>query len=73
MTVVFGFGNNWVKFATDLKEEQIVEAQASLQKLLGREDLSGLTLLDIGSGGGLSSLVARWAPACIRSIPIPIQ
>jgi hypothetical protein len=36
MTVVFGFGNNWVKFAADLKEEQIVEAQASLQKLLGR-------------------------------------
>jgi 2-polyprenyl-6-hydroxyphenyl methylase/3-demethylubiquinone-9 3-methyltransferase len=59
MTVTFRFGDNWLKFAADLKEEQIVGAQESLQKLLGRADLSGLSFLDIGSGSGLFSLVAR--------------
>jgi SAM-dependent methyltransferase len=59
MTTIFRFGINWLKFVTDLKEEQIVEAQESLQKLLDRADLSGLTFLDIGSGSGLFSLAAR--------------
>jgi 2-polyprenyl-3-methyl-5-hydroxy-6-metoxy-1,4-benzoquinol methylase len=67
MTTIFGFGSNWLKFVADLKEEQITEAQKSLQKLLGREDLTGLTLLDIGSGSGLSSLVARNLGARVRA------
>jgi SAM-dependent methyltransferase len=67
MTIAFGFGDNWLKFAAELKEEQIVEAQRSLQTLLGRADLSGLTFLDIGSGSGLSSLVARKLGARVRA------
>jgi SAM-dependent methyltransferase len=67
MTITFGFGDNWLKFAADLKEEQIVEAQESLQKLLGRMDLSGLSFLDIGSGSGLFSLVARKLGARVRA------
>lgn len=67
MTITFGFGDNWLKFVSDLKEEQIVEAQESLQKLLGRLDLSRLTFLDIGSGSGLFSLVARKLGARVRS------
>ena len=59
MTARFEFGDNWLKFVTSLKDEQIAEAQKSLQRLLGRTDLSGLSFLDIGSGSGLSSLVAR--------------
>ena len=59
MTVRFGFGNNWLKFVAELNEKQIVEAKESLQQLLGQADLSGLSFLDIGSGSGLSSLVAR--------------
>lgn len=67
MTIRFGFGDNWLKFVADLKEDQIVEAEQSLQKLLGRVDLSGLTFLDIGSGSGLSSLVARRLGASVRA------
>ena len=67
MAIRFGFGDNWLKFVADLKEEQIVEAQESLQKLLGRADLSGLTFLDIGSGSGLSSLQARRRGARVRA------
>ena len=67
MAIRFGFGDNWLKFVADLKEEQIVEAQEALQKLLGRADLSGLTFLDIGSGSGLSSLVARRLGARVRA------
>ena len=67
MTTTFGFGGNWLQFAADLKDQQIVEAQASLQKLLGRVNLSGLTFLDIGSGSGLFSLVARKLGARVRA------
>jgi 2-polyprenyl-6-hydroxyphenyl methylase/3-demethylubiquinone-9 3-methyltransferase len=59
MTVRFKFGDNWLKFIADLNEHQITDAQESLQRLLGRTHLSGLTFLDIGSGSGLSSLVAH--------------
>ena len=53
MTVRFGFGENWIKFAADLRSEQIVEAEKSLSRLLGSDELSGLSFLDIGSGSGL--------------------
>ena len=55
----FGFGENWRSFLTGLDEARIVEAEKSLQWLLGRERLDGLSFLDVGSGSGLSSLAAR--------------
>jgi 2-polyprenyl-3-methyl-5-hydroxy-6-metoxy-1,4-benzoquinol methylase len=54
----FAFGENWSRFLAVLDEDRIAEAQASLCEMLGREDLAGLTFLDIGSGSGLFSLAA---------------
>src|SRR5262245_15088587 len=54
----FGFGENWRRFLEKLNEERIVAATHSLQSLLGDRSLAGKTFLDLGSGSGLSSLVA---------------
>jgi SAM-dependent methyltransferase len=63
----FRFGENWRRFAASLRPEQIIEAERSLVRLLGYSDLSGLSFLDIGSGSGLFSLVARKMGARVRS------
>ena len=56
----FAFGKNWSSFArTALRKESVDYAVASLQKLLGRDSLEGLTFLDIGCGSGLFSLAAN--------------
>jgi 2-polyprenyl-6-hydroxyphenyl methylase/3-demethylubiquinone-9 3-methyltransferase len=54
----FAFGENWSRFLAVLDDERIAEAQASLREMLGRDDLTGLTFLDVGSGSGLFSLAA---------------
>jgi 2-polyprenyl-6-hydroxyphenyl methylase/3-demethylubiquinone-9 3-methyltransferase len=67
MTSTFGFGDNWLKFVADLNDEQIAIAQQALQIFLNRSELSGLKFLDIGSGSGLHSLVARKLGARVHS------
>ena len=54
----FEFGENWARFLRVVDDERIAEAQASLRTMLGREQLSGLTFVDVGSGSGLFSLAA---------------
>ena len=54
----FEFGENWSRFLEVLDQDRIAEAQSSLQQMLDRDDLSGLTFLDLGSGSGLFSLAA---------------
>jgi len=54
----FAFGENWSRFLTVLDEERIAEARVSLREMLGRDDLAGLSFLDVGSGSGLFSLAA---------------
>ena len=55
----FEFGKNWSRFLAVLDEDRILKAEQSLKTMLEVEDLTGASFLDIGSGSGLSSLVAR--------------
>ena len=55
----FAFGENWTRFLTTLDEERIVQAEKSLENMLGAGSLRGRTFLDIGCGSGLFSLAAR--------------
>ena len=63
----FAFGENWRQFLEQLSPEQIVEAERDLRAMLAQEELAGLTLLDVGSGSGLSSLAARRLGARVTS------
>ena len=64
----FAFGENWRNFLGVLDEERIVQSQVSLGDLLAT-DLSGRSFLDVGSGSGLSSLVAmRLGASRVHSI-----
>lgn len=64
----FGFGENWSRFLTTLNDERIHEAEESLTSMLGLDSLEGMSFLDIGSGSGLFSLVARRLGARVHSL-----
>lgn len=63
----FEFGENWKRFLAVLNDDRIAQAQAGLARMLGRTDLAGLGFVDVGSGSGLSSLVARRMGATVHS------
>ena len=63
----FAFGKNWSHFLKILDEDRIQQAEQSLRDMLKIEDLQGKTFLDIGSGSGLFSLVARRLGATVHS------
>jgi 2-polyprenyl-6-hydroxyphenyl methylase/3-demethylubiquinone-9 3-methyltransferase len=63
----FGFGANWTDFLEHLNDERIQEAETLLKQMLDVESLNGISFLDIGSGSGLFSLVARRLGARVHS------
>jgi len=69
----FAFGRNWAAFLQHLDDERIQAAEASVRSLVGRSDLTGLRFLDIGSGSGLFSLVARRMRARVHSFDYDVD
>jgi len=69
----FAFGANWARFLSVLDNDRITSAEKSLQCMLGEIDLRGKTFLDIGSGSGLHSLVARRLGAKVHSFDYDFQ
>jgi 2-polyprenyl-6-hydroxyphenyl methylase/3-demethylubiquinone-9 3-methyltransferase len=63
----FAFGENWQAFLQILSDEHISEAEKSLRKFLGTNDLNQKRFLDIGSGSGLHSLAARKMGAIVHA------
>lgn len=63
----FEFGANWQRFLEVLNDDRIQSAHTGLVDMLGCDDLSDRTFVDIGSGSGLSSLVARRLGARVHS------
>lgn len=54
----FAFGQNWLRFLTNLDESSIQDAVADMSEKLDCTSMAGQRFLDIGSGSGLSSLAA---------------
>ena len=69
----FPFGENWLDFLRILSDEHILEAEKALRAFLGDVNLQGKTFLDIGSGSGLHSLVARKMGAEVVSFDYDLQ
>lgn len=60
MTRAFDFGLNWEQFSERrLEPESLLIAIRSLQTLLERDNLHGLSVLDIGCGSGLFAIAAH--------------
>lgn len=54
----FAFGENWRSFLATLTGQRVDEATRAIAHTLGVDRLDGLSVLDAGSGSGLSSLAA---------------
>jgi SAM-dependent methyltransferase len=54
----FTFGQNWRSFIDRIDDGRIQHATESFARLLGPDTVRGRSVLDIGSGSGLSSLAA---------------
>ncbi|MCX6354093.1 MAG: class I SAM-dependent methyltransferase [Candidatus Aureabacteria bacterium] len=63
----FEFGKNWRAFLSTLNDDRIRVAENSLKEMIECDNLAGKTFLDIGSGSGLFSLVARRLGATVHS------
>jgi 2-polyprenyl-3-methyl-5-hydroxy-6-metoxy-1,4-benzoquinol methylase len=55
----FRFGKNWTEFARSVTAAHLDRARLALAELVGTDDLSGKTFLDVGCGSGIHSLAAH--------------
>jgi 2-polyprenyl-3-methyl-5-hydroxy-6-metoxy-1,4-benzoquinol methylase len=69
----FEFGKNWAAFLGVLNDERIANAEASLKRALGVEDLRNKRFVDIGCGSGLFSLAAVRLGAEVHSFDYDAQ
>jgi 2-polyprenyl-6-hydroxyphenyl methylase/3-demethylubiquinone-9 3-methyltransferase len=67
--VSFSFGDNWERFLDEMHPKALERMAAYVADWLGA-DLTGRTLIDIGSGQGLTSLIAHQAGASVTSIDV---
>jgi 2-polyprenyl-6-hydroxyphenyl methylase/3-demethylubiquinone-9 3-methyltransferase len=59
MEARFEFGRNWKNYIEHhFSQERVDVSRRHMLEFLGRNDLSGLTIMDIGCGSGLHSLAA---------------
>ncbi|HVE73834.1 MAG TPA: class I SAM-dependent methyltransferase [Mycobacteriales bacterium] len=63
----FAFGENWRDFSSGIGAEQVTAAQDGIRRLLGTDDLTGKTFLDVGCGSGLMSLAAAQMGAAVTA------
>ncbi len=63
----FRFGRNWRAFLSVLDQGRISVAEQSVREALGVDSLAGKTVIDVGCGSGLFSLVSRRLGAKVRS------
>src|SRR5437868_6183869 len=54
----FAFGENWLDLLPRIDDARVRRAEEALRTALRKDDLSGLSFLDAGSGSGLFSLAA---------------
>jgi 2-polyprenyl-3-methyl-5-hydroxy-6-metoxy-1,4-benzoquinol methylase len=54
----FAFGENWLDLLPRIDDARVRRAEEGLRAALRKDDLSGLSFLDAGSGSGLFSLAA---------------
>lgn len=70
----FKFGRNWAKYARNIDESNLNQAIIDLIRLLGTEDLSGKTVIDIGSGSGLhSAALLSLNPLTLESVDYDLE
>lgn len=56
----FNFGENWLDFSNQFVDEgKIIEAEKSLQNLVGEEKIKDKSLIDIGCGSGIFAIAAK--------------
>lgn len=67
--VSFSFGENWERFLSDLHPQAVAAMTRYFSDWLPA-GLQGKSLLDLGSGSGLSSLVAQQMGATVTSVDI---